>query len=63
MNSTPNPSQESASQIYRRLLSYVKPYSAAFMMSVFGYMLYAAASTAFAELMRYLIDTVEKGDA
>lgn len=63
MKSIESSSQESASQIYRRLLGYVRPYAMAFMVSVFGYALYAAASTVFAELMRYLIDTVEKGDA
>lgn len=57
------PSPDSAGQVYRRLLSYIRPYRWAFMVSVLGYVLYAAASTAFAELMRYLIDTVEKGDA
>lgn len=63
MKSIESSSSESAGKIYRRLLGYVRPYALAFAMSVFGYVLYAGASTAFAELMRYLIDTVEKGDS
>lgn len=63
MNTTDRFSTDDAGTVYRRLLSYVRPYGLSFMMSVLGYLLYAAASTAFAELMRYLIDTVEKGDA
>lgn len=62
MNTSVNQASENISQVYRRLLRYIKPYSFAFMMSVLGYLIYAAASTGFAELMRYLVDTVEKGD-
>ncbi|SEI76693.1 ATP-binding cassette, subfamily B, MsbA [Allopseudospirillum japonicum] len=56
-----NKTEESVSawQDYRRLLTYVRPYWMAFAVSVFGYALYAGASTGLAELMKYLIDSIQ----
>ena len=51
---------KSAVGAYFRLLKYVKPFSWAFALSILGYIIYAASSTAFAELMKYLVDSIEK---
>lgn len=52
---------ENVKQVYWRLLSYIRPFWFSFAVSIVGYLIYAAASTAFAELMRYLVDTIESG--
>lgn len=52
---------ENVKQVYWRLLSYIRPFGFSFAVSIVGYLIYAAASTAFAELMRYLVDTIESG--
>ena len=46
---------------YFRLLSYVRPYWPAFVLSVMGYALYAASSTAFAQVMKLLVDSIQDG--
>ncbi|HKM15328.1 MAG TPA: lipid A export permease/ATP-binding protein MsbA [Marinospirillum sp.] len=46
---------------YLRLLSYVRPYWPAFVLSVMGYALYAASSTAFAQVMKLLVDSIQDG--
>ncbi|GLR64683.1 lipid A export permease/ATP-binding protein MsbA [Marinospirillum insulare] len=46
---------------YLRLLSYVRPYWPAFILSVLGYALYAASSTAFAQVMKLLVDSIQDG--
>ena len=45
-------------QIYKRLLAYVIPYKSAFVLSIFGFMLYAAMDVLAADLMQYLIDSM-----
>jgi len=49
--------------LYKRLLSYVKPYWRAFALAIIGYAIYAAASTALAEMMKRLIDGIQNPDA
>ncbi|WP_261532319.1 lipid A export permease/ATP-binding protein MsbA [Chromohalobacter canadensis] len=49
--------------LYRRLLGYVKPHWKAFMAAVVGYAIYAASSTALAEMMKRLIDGIQNPDA
>ncbi|MCL7928856.1 lipid A export permease/ATP-binding protein MsbA [Halomonas llamarensis] len=49
--------------IYKRLLSYVKPHWRAFSLAVVGFTIYAASSTALAELMKRLIDGIQNPDA
>ncbi|ABE58939.1 MULTISPECIES: lipid A export permease/ATP-binding protein MsbA [Chromohalobacter] len=49
--------------LYRRLLSYVRPYWKAFLAAVVGYAIYAASSTALAEMMKRLIDGIQNPDA
>ncbi|OPX55959.1 lipid A export permease/ATP-binding protein MsbA [Oceanospirillum multiglobuliferum] len=53
---------QSPTAVYRRLLTYVRTYIWAFAISILGYIIYAASSTAFAELMKYLVDSIQKQD-
>ena len=48
-------------QAYLRLLTYVRPYWPAFILSVLGYAIYAGSSTAFAQVMKLLIDSIQEG--
>ncbi len=43
---------------YKRLLVYVKPYWAAFLVSFLGFGLYAGTQTAFAKWLEYLVDSL-----
>ncbi|MBZ5486702.1 lipid A export permease/ATP-binding protein MsbA [Halomonas aquamarina] len=49
--------------LYRRLLGYVKPHWRAFALAVAGFVIYAASSTALAEMMKRLIDGIQNPDA
>nr|WP_299240416.1 lipid A export permease/ATP-binding protein MsbA [uncultured Halomonas sp.] len=55
--------QSSSWSLYRRLLGYVKPYWHYFSLAVLGYAIYAASSTALAEMMKRLIDGIQNPDA
>lgn len=57
---TPTPNA-SGWQTYKRLLSYVKPYWWAFLLSFLGFVIYAGTSTAFAHLMKLVVDSIESG--
>lgn len=50
-------------QTYKRLLQYVRPYTSAFLLSIFGFMLFAAMDVLAADMMQYLIDTIGGGAA
>lgn len=54
---------ESGLTIYRRLLGYVRPHWRAFLLAFTGFAIYAASSTALAELMKRLIDGIQSPDA
>lgn len=49
--------------LYKRLMGYVRPHWVAFALAIFGYVIYAAASTALAEMMKQLIDGIQKPTA
>ncbi|GED22211.1 lipid A export ATP-binding/permease protein MsbA [Halomonas halmophila] len=49
--------------LYKRLMGYVRPHWRAFSLAVVGYILYAASSTALAEMMKRLIDGIQNPDA
>lgn len=49
-------------KIYSRLLSYVKPWWIAFLVSVLGYLAYSGSNAALAELMKYIVDAIGSGD-
>jgi len=55
MKKNPTPS----AQIYRRLLTYVKPYRGLFAISVFGFLMYSGTQTLFAALIKHIIDTLQ----
>ncbi|SDW57850.1 lipid A export permease/ATP-binding protein MsbA [Marinobacter mobilis] len=46
-------------QTYKRLLKYVRPFWVAFVFAVIGNIIYAAASTAMAAAMEYVIEAIE----
>ena len=50
-------------QIYLRLLSYVKPYWGFFVISLFGYMVFALSQPAFARLLEYFVEALEGENA
>ncbi|MFG6178090.1 lipid A export permease/ATP-binding protein MsbA [Halomonas sp. THAF12] len=56
-------SEHSGWTLYKRLLGYVKPYWKAFTLAIIGYTIYAASSTALAEMMKRLIDGIQNPDA
>ncbi|WP_192036623.1 lipid A export permease/ATP-binding protein MsbA [Halomonas sp. YLGW01] len=56
-------SYDSGWALYKRLLDYVRPYWRSFMLAVLGYAIYAASSTALAEMMKRLIDGIQNPDA
>lgn len=49
--------------LYKRLMGYVRPYWRAFALAIVGYVIYAGASTALAEMMKRLIDGIQQPDA
>jgi subfamily B ATP-binding cassette protein MsbA len=55
-------SEISAYQIYFRLLGYIKPYMGIFLLSVFGYILYAIANVYYSRIMENLVNTIDGKD-
>ncbi|MGB1270714.1 MAG: ABC transporter transmembrane domain-containing protein, partial [Endozoicomonas sp.] len=53
------PSSDGSLQIYLRLLSYVKPYSGYFALSLFGLAIFALTQPAFAKLLEYFVQALE----
>ena len=52
----PSPIDGTAVTTYRRLLTYIKPYKATFIIAVIGMVCYAATDAAFAALIKPLLD-------
>ncbi|SFB83970.1 ATP-binding cassette, subfamily B, MsbA [Marinospirillum celere] len=46
---------------YKRLLKYVAPYWPIFLLAILGYAIYAGSSTAFAHILKMLVDSIEQG--
>ncbi|MDR9469018.1 lipid A export permease/ATP-binding protein MsbA [Marinospirillum sp.] len=61
LNQEDHGQEESSWSAYKRLLNYVRPYWGAFLLSVVGYAIYAGSSTAFAHVLKLLIDSIEQG--
>ncbi|WP_322740939.1 lipid A export permease/ATP-binding protein MsbA [Endozoicomonas gorgoniicola] len=57
------PAKASGLQIYLRLLSYVKPYTGFFVISLLGYALFALSQPAFARLLEYFVEALEGSHA
>ena len=45
-------------QIYGRLLRYVTPYWAAFVLSIIGFMIYSLANVSFLSLLGYIVNSL-----
>lgn len=56
------PQETAAVLVYGRLLRYLKPYVFWFVISVFGYILYAIANVAYSHVMEQLVKAIESGD-
>lgn len=53
------PAKAGGLQIYLRLLTYVKPYTGFFVISLLGYALFALTQPAFARLLEYFVEALE----
>jgi ATP-binding cassette, subfamily B, bacterial MsbA len=49
-------------QLYKRLLRYILPYWYLFAASILGYVVYALCNVLFADLMQFLLDSLNKSD-
>ncbi len=47
--------------IYRRLLTYVLPYWAAFLLSIVGFLVYSLSNVSFVWLVSYIVDSLQPG--
>lgn len=57
-----SPKKEASSWAsYKRLLKYVRPYWPIFLLAIVGYTIYAGSSTAFAHILKMLVDSIEQG--
>jgi len=56
-------SSQSDLRIYGRLLSYVVPYWAAFLLSIIGFLLYSISNVSFVQLIAYIVDSLQPGGA
>lgn len=54
-----NPNDSSDVQVYGRLLKYVSIYWAAFLLSMFGFIIHSVANVGFVQLIAYIIDFLE----
>ncbi len=48
-----------STQIYKRLLTYVKPHRGLFAVSIVGFLMYSGTQTLFAALIKHIIDTLQ----
>jgi ATP-binding cassette, subfamily B, bacterial MsbA len=63
-DSTPgSATTQSGIALYQRLLSYLKPLRAFFLLGIFGFVIFSAASLWFFDLLEGLIDTINSGAA
>lgn len=53
------PAKPGGLQVYLRLLTYVKPYTGYFVISLLGYALFAITQPAFARLLEYFVEALE----
>lgn len=57
MNDLADP--QSGLQVYKRLLAYIRPHWKKFVVSLGGYLMYAAAQPMFARLLQYIVDSLQ----
>ena len=53
--------KKSSFNVYKRLLKYLVPFIKFFIVSIFGFTIVAGAQPLFAELVKFIIDTIEHG--
>jgi subfamily B ATP-binding cassette protein MsbA len=56
-------SDQSDFKIYSRLLTYVVPYWAAFLVSIVGFLIYSLSNVSFVQLISYIVDSLDSGSA
>ena len=54
-----NKNPKASTQIYKRLLTYVKPHRGLFAISILGFLMYSGTQTLFAALIKHIIDTLQ----
>jgi subfamily B ATP-binding cassette protein MsbA len=54
--------KNSGMRIYKRLLTYIYPHWKLFVISIFGYLIYAATQPMFAAVIKHIIDTLQAED-
>ncbi len=62
MPNNDSPKTTTDTQVYGRLLSYVTPYWAAFLLSMFGFILYSLSNVGFMQLVAYIVDSLSGKD-
>ncbi|MCK9620699.1 MAG: lipid A export permease/ATP-binding protein MsbA [Methylobacter sp.] len=50
---------KASAQIYKRLLTYLKPHRGLFAISIIGFLMYSGTQTLFAALIKHIIDTLQ----
>ena len=50
---------QASTQVYKRLLSYVRPHRGLFVISVVGFFLYSSTESLFAIMIKHIIDTLQ----
>ncbi len=50
---------QSGLQVYKRLVAYIRPHWTKFLISIGGYLMYAAAQPMFARLLQYIVDSLQ----
>lgn len=63
MTNKSNIKEQSAWAIYKRLLGYVKPLTTFFVISVIGYVIYAASNVLYSKIMEHLVIAIESENA
>src|SRR5690606_36427673 len=59
----PSASQSSSLKIYFRLLGYVKPYVALFMLSIFGFLIFASTQPMLGYILKFFVDGLNNPNA
>ncbi|AMA47369.1 lipid A export permease/ATP-binding protein MsbA [Pseudomonas monteilii] len=61
--SRPDPHAQSTLTIYLRLLSYVRPYIGLFLLSIFGFLIFASTQPMLAYILKYFVDGLGNPEA
>lgn len=61
--SSPDPRAQSTLKIYLRLLTYVRPYTGMFVLSIVGFLIFASAQPILAYILKYFVDGLSNPEA